>query len=462
MQCKFCGAELKGNWCPKCGKTANAGGLGKQAPMKPGQAPQRVIPPRESNTVQDRSNSHLTGFGDRAKQELRHQQAVKKSGPDWGGKERTAKRSRKLELLFTGLLLISALVLLFAFMQPFINAVGIFTPAQLDDINTGKFGSSYIDQYPLGEYRYPKVYNGFSVFGLSGAVGIFGTLAFVLIVILLVATILRFLVVAGKLQALKFLDGPVGSIILTGAGLGVAVLSFLLFSTVASLVTKGAGGEPIGWLIQDGSKKAGAITANPDGGSGSGLGLLMPFGFVALGVGIGIVIVRLITLTPDKKAVKPTAESVKQLKEQGSNFGFDRKANTFNRPRETYQPAPIRTMADTVGAPPPVYEEQAPMMDYPVDEFGNPIMPTEEELMAQNGQMMPEMPMQQPVMQQPPMQPMQPPVAPVAPAPAPAPAPEPVVEAAPAATEPAKLSPAEAARARLAEAKAKLEAAKKQ
>jgi len=425
MQCKYCGAELKGNWCPKCGKTANAGGLGKSSqPFRPGQAPQKVVPPRATNTTQDKYNSHLSGFGDRAKQELKHQKAVANSGPDWGGQKRLEKRSRRLELLFTGILLLSGLVLFVAFVLPFFATVD----------------TTVLDADGNPMVLPGKGYSGLGSFAVSGGIGIWVLLAFIFTLILIVATVLRFIVVAGKLQSFKFLDTPIGSVIITGAGLAVAIFAFLLYSTVDTLIKQ---------TIELGGANT-SLGQGVSGDRGLGLTLLMPMGFVTLAIAIGVIIVRLFTLTNYKKAVKPTAETVMAAKAQGNNFGFGIKQNTFNRQKEEYQPVPVKTMADTVGAPPPKFDEMPPMMDegqFQVDEFGNPILPTEEDLMAGA----------EPVEQMAP-----PPPPPVAPRPAahtPPPPPPPAAPAAPVAD--AKLSPAEAARQKLAEAKAKLAAAKK-
>jgi len=447
MQCKYCGAELRGNWCPKCGKTANAGGLGKSSKaVKPGTAPQKVVPPRDSNTVQDRFNSHLSGFGDRAKQELKHQAAVKSSGPDWGGQKRVEKRSRFLELVFTAVLLLSGIILFVSFLMPFFSTLAAVVE---------------------GETIPGATYTGLQSFGAGGGAGLWIILAFIFTIILVVVTILRLLVVMGKLQIVKILDTPVGSTIITGAGLAVAVFSFLVYSAVSYMISQGLNGQPV----------MGTNLIDPEYGNGTGINMLMPFGFITLGVAIGVIIVRLITLTNYKQAVKPTVDTARAAREQGNNFGFGAKQNTFNRAKEVYTPAPVRTMADTVGDPIPKYEpEPMDMEQYPVDENGNPIMPTEEELangMVGQGYAPQEQQMETaPVVAPRPVPPSGPAVAPQAPIVEPVAQAEPVAEPEPEVVAPvaetvvpeaapAKISPAEAARQRLAEAKAKLEAAKK-
>lgn len=415
---------------------------GQQAPM-----------PRPAG-IQGQTNAHLAGFGDREKQLRQHQRATQNSGPDWGGQKRQAKRNRGLELLATAVLLITGIILFIAYVMPFFST----NDAPNLDYNPADINS------PLNLPG--STYTGLQAFGASGAIGLFGVLAFIFTLLLIIITILRLIVVADKLKQLKFLDSPFGNILMVICGLAVALFAFLLFSSVSALVAQGDQGYAViqpNFTIKE---------------SLGGLSILMPFGFIAFAVSLGVMIINILTTATYKKAVKPTADTVKELKAQGNNFGFDRRANTFNRQAEAYQPAPIRTLAETAG---PAFGQEQPMMDmqYPVDEFGNPIMPTEQDLqqgIMDNGMMMgqepyaPQAPHQAPPQHMPHPQhqaphqapppprpaPMQPPVAPppsVADYVAQAPMPQ-----APAGN--SGLSPAEAAKQRLAEAKAKLEAAK--
>jgi len=404
-------------------------------------------PPRAQG-VPGVPGSHLSGFGNVQKQEKMHQKAVQNSGPDWGGQRRQARRNRTLELICTGILLLSAIVLFIAYVMPFFTTHEVPNPNYVYGNNTG---DPYYDDPNLPG----GTFSGMASFSAGAGLGLFVVLAFIFTIILIAITVLRLVVVAGKLQQLKFLDSQFGNLLIAISGVAVAVFAFLIYSSANALVAKGSTGEPVFTVNGVG---------HPIKASGIGVSILMPFGFIAAAVGLGVAVINILTTNTYKKAVKPTADSVKELKAQGSNFGFDRKANTFNRQAEVYQPAPIRTLADTAG-PAPVFGQQPMDQSFEVDEFGNPIMPTEQDLQQgmADGMMQQDMYAAQAPQYQPAPPQHQ---APVAPTPAPRPAPQASnyaahqAPAAPSAANNSGLSASEQARQRLAEAKAKLEAAK--